>query len=243
MATTKIAGRNRTSSEAEQEPLLSSSSGAAEHHAAATDDAAQHGDEVVPPTSLWPVATVLIAMLLWTLSNFAPKSALLSGIRNFNCASYYAAHPELHDKLDAVGQLLSNSSVTALQPALTATTAAVKNNFCALHHAEIEAQSAIFILITDTVGNALTMFSILFFGQRLSTWGRKPILLLSFVVLFITSLPFLFMPLGYPFSELQPEEMPINPIHIKYILSGMLMTAGVFGGVSRSVWKVHACAC
>jgi hypothetical protein len=162
--------------------------------------------------SMKAILTILTGSFLWSSAAYASKAATLDGIRRFACAAYYAKHP---------------------LPALAG-----------VHHAcdaaAVEASAARSILLADTLSGSITLLAVLFFAQRLKTWGRRPVLLLGASAVFCVQLPFLVLPLG-PTNA--PEEAPdtawISPLNAMRVIVAMYVAQGLLGAVSSSIRSVR----
>uniref|UniRef100_V5GHJ9 Uncharacterized protein n=2 Tax=Kalmanozyma brasiliensis (strain GHG001) TaxID=1365824 RepID=V5GHJ9_KALBG len=84
----------------------------------------------------------------------------------------------------------------------------------------------------------VSSISMLYYGPRLSKWGRKPMLLISLASNIINYIPFALLPLGYPFGDI-PSELPISPaasmifVLLCSFLTGLTGFTGLFLCVMR----------
>ncbi|PWN41806.1 hypothetical protein IE81DRAFT_314616 [Ceraceosorus guamensis] len=156
-----------------------------------------------PPTEgLWPLIVVLVTSALWSLADFAPKAAAIDALRKFSCAEFYSVHP--------------HPSPADLQAWMTQSSGA--------------AQTARYVLITDTMNSLLTLLAILYFGPKLSKWGRKPVLLISLCAILVMQMGFLVLPIAYPYGP-DVDQVGIHPVLTMYLIIGGYVISGLLGAV------------
>ncbi|KAN0061727.1 hypothetical protein ACQY0O_005719 [Thecaphora frezii] len=156
----------------------------------------------------WPILRALAIGVLFGTAFYASQPSLLDATRSFTCAFHYQRHPELLPS-DPNAPLPLDS-----------------NRPCAV--SGVEAKVGIVSAIQNFGLFGISSISLLFYGPRLSTWGRKPLLTLAAVSNLVGLLPYALLPMGYPFGP-RPDEMSISPTASMIILLVSTCTQGLMG--------------
>ncbi|KAJ9479063.1 hypothetical protein PHBOTO_002550 [Pseudozyma hubeiensis] len=166
----------------------------------------------------WPILRILAVALLWGAANYGAVPSYLDGLRSYTCSYVYSTHPDLLP--------------TRPHPKLPHD----RDRPCAV--SGVESRVGIVVAAATMLSFVVSSISMLFYGPRLSRWGRKPMLLISLVSNIINYIPFALLPLGYPFGDI-PSELAISPassmvvILVCSFLTGLTGFTGLFLCVMR----------
>ncbi|UZJ55324.1 hypothetical protein CBS101457_004644 [Exobasidium rhododendri] len=153
----------------------------------------------------WRVYQIVLIYLAYAMCYYGQTSANLELMRDLTCARHYEQHPELMDPADS-------------EP-------------CSAD--SIEASSAHFMLIADLLKGGSSAISVAFLGKKFSTWGRKPLLLLSLTPYLVMSLLSVAIPRGYPYGSLAADAL-ISPTNCIYVYIVVCIITGLLGGDNLS---------
>lgn len=153
----------------------------------------------------WNVYQIALLMFLYQVCYYGQVTDSLELVRDLTCARFYEVHPDLIDS----GQKQPCGSDV------------------------IESQSARVLLMCDLLNGIGSAFSTMYFGKKFTTWGRKPILLMTLLTLVFAPLVFVAIPRGYPYGPVASESI-IRPIYCLHIIIGTCAIWGLLGGVSLS---------
>ena len=166
----------------------------------------------------WPILRILAVALLWGAANYGAVPSYLDGLRSYTCSYVYSIHPDLLP--------------TEPHPRLPRD----RDRPCAV--SGVESRVGIVVAIATMLSFVVSSISMLYYGPRLSRWGRKPMLLISLASNIINYIPFALLPLGYPFGDI-PSELSISPaasmviILVCSFLTGLTGFTGLFLCVMR----------
>ncbi|KIS69371.1 uncharacterized protein UMAG_11718 [Mycosarcoma maydis] len=166
----------------------------------------------------WPILRILEVALLWGAANYGAVPSYLDGLRSYTCAYVYSTRPGLlpshpHPKLPHD-----------------------RDRPCAV--SGVESRVGVVVAVATMLSFVVSSISMLFYGPRLSRWGRKPMLLVSLASNIINYIPFALLPLGYPFGDI-PSQLLISPaasmvvILLCSFLTGLTGFTGLFLCVMR----------
>ncbi|SNX84433.1 uncharacterized protein MEPE_03142 [Melanopsichium pennsylvanicum] len=182
-------------SEDETRPLLSQSRSNGHHETASITP-----DGPKPPSWItqalhrfqrhWPMLRLLAVAFLWGAANYGAVPSYLDGLRSYTCAYVYSQHPEL---------LPTEPHVPLPRD---------RDRPCAV--SGVESRVGIAVAVATMLSFVVSSISMLFYGPRLSKWGRKPMLLISLASNIVNYIPFTLLPLGYPFGDV-PFRLSISP--------------------------------
>lgn len=170
----------------------------------------------------WPIYRVLLVGLFATMGLTGPASAYFNMSRTLSCAEYYEHYPS---------HALNSVAPFAAAAPSRGDDAATLCNLDA-----IEESSNTKLLISDVVGSLVSIFAMLFIGPRLSTWGRKPFLLLACACAGVGYLFFAFLPHGYPYGP-HASDMPISPTNV----ARLFVAAGIFANLVGGQTTIMCC--
>ncbi|TKY85824.1 hypothetical protein EX895_005365 [Sporisorium graminicola] len=156
----------------------------------------------------WPILRVLTVTLLWGMANYGAVPSYLDGLRSYTCSYVYSTHPSLLP--------------TEPHPKLPRD----RDRPCAI--SGVESRVGIVVAIATLLSFVVSSISMLYYGPRLSRWGRKPMLLISLVSNMINYIPFALLPLGYPFGDI-PSELSISPATSMVIILFCSFVTGLTG--------------
>ena len=155
--------------------------------------------------SSWSVYRIVLLFFLYQAAYFGQVSANLQLARDLTCARYYERHPDWIDPSDP-----HQCSADA-----------------------IERQSAGVLLAADLVSGLASAVSMLFYGKRLTTWGRKPLLVVGLLPYCLLSLMSIMIPRSYPYGPLAPDAI-ISPTNCVYLYISTFVLSGLLGGNALS---------
>jgi MFS family permease len=150
--------------------------------------------------SSWPVYQAILLLFIYQVSYYSTAAAQIDLVRELTCARYYEQHPNLIDPTDD-------------QP-------------CSSD--QIESQAAHILLVLELLVGLGSAVSTIQFGQKFSTWGRKPVLLISLFTIVLFPAVCIVVPRGYPYGPL-PSEAIISPTKCIYILAAGCTITGLLG--------------
>lgn len=166
----------------------------------------------------WPILRIMVVALLWGMGSYGAAPSYLDGLRAYTCAYHYSTHPDLLP--DHPRPHLPHD----------------RDRPCAVKG--VESKVGVLVAAATMLSFVLSSFSMLFYGPRLSKWGRKPMLIISLMSNIINYAPFVVLPLGYPFGDI-PSELLVSPaaamglILLSSCLVGLTGFAGLFLCVLR----------
>ena len=156
----------------------------------------------------WPILRLLSVAALWGCANYGAAASYLDGLRSFTCAYTYSKHPELLP--------------TEPHPKLPHD----RDRPCAI--SGVESKVGLVVAIATMLTFAVSSISMLFYGPRLSKWGRKPMLIISLCSHVLQFLPFALLPLGYPYGDI-PSQLSISPAGSMFVLLICSFVSGLTG--------------
>ncbi|CBQ73097.1 conserved hypothetical protein [Sporisorium reilianum SRZ2] len=156
----------------------------------------------------WPIIRVLAVALLWGVANYGAVPSYLDGLRSYTCSYVYSTHPALLP--------------TEPHPKLPRD----RDRPCAI--SGVESRVGIVVAIATLLSFVVSSINMLYYGPRLSRWGRKPMLLISLVSNMINYIPFALLPLGYPFGDI-PSQLSISPAASMVIILLCSFVTGLTG--------------
>lgn len=134
----------------------------------------------------------------WSVAKFGAVGPIVEFYRIFVCSEYYFKHPELIVALDSDSHKLCSISA-------------------------VEARMSTINVIVTLLSAAASALGLLIFTPLLSK-GRKRVLLFGILGCAFTNLPFIILPIGYPFSD-QPQAL--NPEKILILFMVITILAGL----------------
>ena len=138
----------------------------------------------------WPILRILAVALVYGAGFYGAAPSYLDGLRGFTCSYHYSTPPDLLPS-DPHGQLPRD-----------------RDRPCAV--AGVESKVGIIVAVATMLSFVVSSASMLFYGPKLSKWGRKPLLIISLFSNMINYIPFALLPLGYPLGPV-PSELAIPP--------------------------------
>ncbi|EPQ28669.1 uncharacterized protein PFL1_03972 [Pseudozyma flocculosa PF-1] len=162
----------------------------------------------------WPIIRVLVFATFYGIAFYSGTPTLLDQTRAFTCAFHYERHPELWP--------LSPGSALPLD----------SDHPCAVPG--VEAKFGVVNAISSFASMGLSSISMLFYGPRLSTWGRKPLITLATFSCMFGLLPYILLPLGYPYGPL-PDSVAVSPT----VSLGLVLLASCLQGLMGDTALVY----
>lgn len=156
----------------------------------------------------WPILRILAVALIYGAGFYGAAPSYLDGLRGFTCAYHYSTHPDLLPS-DPHAQLPRD-----------------RDRPCAV--SGVESKVGIIVAVATMLSFVVSSVSMLFYGPRLSKWGRKPLLIISLVSNIINYIPFALLPLGYPLGPV-PTELAISPTLSLFLILVCSFLAGLTG--------------
>jgi MFS family permease len=153
--------------------------------------------------SSWSVYQIVLLLLVYQISYYGQVAATFDIVRDLTCARHYERNPDLIDPSD--------------------------DDPCSSDL--IESQSARILLIFELLFGLGSAFATIHFGKKLSTWGRKPILIISLFTLILYPLACIVVPRGYPYGPVASEAI-ITPSTSITILGVVSAATGLLGGAA-----------
>lgn len=137
--------------------------------------------------SEWPLIKTLLVATIAFLFYFGKQGYEISSTRDLACAAYYGLHP------DEIGSFDGGNVIKACSPS------------------SVEAFTAEVQFYTDVLGTAVGSMAIVFYGSKLSEWGRKPVLIIGILSEVVLSATFVLLPKSYPFGPVASTQLDRSP--------------------------------